>query len=88
VTGIVKTSPFDIWPAIHYSVPQHSPWTNVLSRKLQTLKSAVKAVSDAALQLKEVGLDDLAADLRASVSKLRREINHVESVKDHPDLFS
>jgi hypothetical protein len=58
-----------------------------LSRNLQTLKSALKAVSDAALQLKEVGFDDLAADLRASISKIRREMNHVEAVKDHPDLF-
>jgi hypothetical protein len=58
-----------------------------LSRNLQTLKSALKAVSDAALQLKEVGFDDLAADLRTSMSKIRREMNHVEAVKDHPDLF-
>jgi len=58
-----------------------------LSRNLQTLKSALKAVSDAALQLKEVGFDDLAADLRASISKIRREMNHVEAVMDHPDLF-
>ena len=58
-----------------------------MSCNLQTLKSALKAVSDAALQLKEVGFDDLAADLRASISKIRREISHVESVKDHPDLF-
>jgi hypothetical protein len=58
-----------------------------LSRNLQTLKSALKAVSDAALQLKEVGFDDLAADLRVSISKIRREMNHVEAVKDHPDLF-
>jgi hypothetical protein len=58
-----------------------------LSRKLQTLKAAIKAVSDAATQLKEAGFDDLAAELRVSMAKIRREIGHVEAVKDHPDLF-
>jgi hypothetical protein len=58
-----------------------------LSRNLQTLKAALKAVSDAAAQLKEAGYDDLAADLRASLSKIRREMNHAEAVMDHPNLF-
>ena len=60
---------------------------DVLSRRTETLKAALKAVSDAAAQLKDAGFDDLAADLRASMSRIRREMNHIEAVKDHPDLF-
>jgi hypothetical protein len=51
------------------------------------LKAALKGVSDAAVQLKEAGFDDLAAELRGCMSKIRREVNHAEAVKDHPDLF-
>jgi hypothetical protein len=58
-----------------------------LSGRLQTLKTAIKAVSEAAMQLKEAGFDDLVADLRVSMAKIRREISHAEAVKDHPDLF-
>jgi hypothetical protein len=58
-----------------------------LSRKTETLKAALKGVSDAAVQLKEAGFDDLAAELRGCMSKIRREVNHAEAVKDHPDLF-
>ncbi len=58
-----------------------------MSRKIQILKSAVKALSDAPAQLKDGGFDDLAAELRGTMSKLRREMNHIEAVKDHPDLF-
>jgi hypothetical protein len=58
-----------------------------LNRRTETLRAALKAVSDAAAQLKDAGFDDLAADLRASISRIRREMNHVEAVKDHPDLF-
>ena len=59
-----------------------------MSRKTETLKAALKSLSDGAMQLKEAGFDDLAADLRLSMSKIRRELNHVEAVKNHPDLFS
>jgi hypothetical protein len=58
-----------------------------LNRRTETLRAALKAVSDAAAQLKDAGFDDLAADLRSSISRIRREMNHVEAVKDHPDLF-
>lgn len=58
-----------------------------MSRKSDTLNHALKSVSDAAIRLKEAGFDDLAAELRASLAKIRREMNHVEAVKDHPDLF-
>jgi hypothetical protein len=51
------------------------------------LKAALKGISDAAVQLKEAGFDDLAAELQGCMSKIRREVNHVEAVKDHPDLF-
>lgn len=61
---------------------------NVLSRKTETLKAALKSVADGAAQLKEAGFDDLAAELRLSMSKIRREMNHAEAVKNHPDLFS
>ncbi len=58
-----------------------------MSRKVQILRTALKAVSDAAADLKDAGFDDLAADLRLSLAKIRREMNHVEAVKNHPDLF-
>jgi hypothetical protein len=45
-------------------------------------------VSDAAAQLKDAGFDELTVDLRAGMSKIRREINHREAVKNHPDLFA
>jgi hypothetical protein len=48
----------------------------------------LKAVSDATAQLKEAGFDELTVDLRAGMSKIRRELNHQEAVKDHPDLFA
>ncbi|MDP9096193.1 MAG: hypothetical protein M3N26_06525 [Pseudomonadota bacterium] len=59
-----------------------------MSRKTETLKAALKSVSDGAAQLKEAGFDDLAAELRLSMSKIRREMNHAEAVKNHPDLFN
>ncbi|MGI4796706.1 MAG: hypothetical protein ACRYF2_10755 [Janthinobacterium lividum] len=58
-----------------------------MTRKIETLKSALKCVSDGAAQLKEAGFDDLAAELKPSLAKIRREMNHLEAVKDHPDLF-
>jgi hypothetical protein len=70
-----------------YSLPQTFPGLKILNRKIETLKSALKAVSNAATQLKEGGFDDLAAELRGCLSKIRREVNHIEAVKDHPDLF-
>lgn len=60
---------------------------SAVNRKIETLKSALRGVSDAAAQLKEAGFDDLAAGLGPSLSKIRREMNHLEAVKDHPDLF-
>ena len=74
-------------PGSRYTNSLDPPWANVLNRRTETLKAALKAVSDAAAQLKDVGFDDLAADLRASISRIRREMNHVEAVQDHPDLF-
>ena len=65
-----------------------SPWAIRLSRKTEVLKAALKAVSDAVAQLKGAGFDDMAAELRVSMSKIRRELNHAEAVKGHPDLFS
>jgi hypothetical protein len=58
-----------------------------LSQRTEVLKQALKAVSDAAVQLKEAGFDELTPDLRAAMSKIRKEMNHREAVKDHPDLF-
>ena len=58
-----------------------------MSRKTETLKAAAKAVSEIAARLKDAGLDDLAAELRGSASRIRRELNHLEAVKSHPDLF-
>jgi hypothetical protein len=59
-----------------------------LSQRVKILKHALKAVSDATAQLKEAGFDELTVDLRAGMSKIRRELNHQEAVKDHPDLFA
>ena len=58
-----------------------------MSRRIEALKSALRSVADGAAQLKEAGFDDLAADLRLSLSKIRREMSHLEAIKDHPDLF-
>jgi hypothetical protein len=58
-----------------------------LNQKDQILKQALKAVSEITMQLREVGFEELTVDLRLGMSKIRREINHREAVKDHPDLF-
>jgi hypothetical protein len=59
----------------------------VLSRSIEVLKQALKVVSDAAVHLKDAGFDELTPDLRTAMSKIRKEMNHREAVKDHPDLF-
>lgn len=60
---------------------------SVLSQKAELLRMALKAISDTAARLKEAGLDDLAAELHGTMSRIRRELNHVVAVKNHPDLF-
>jgi hypothetical protein len=59
----------------------------VSSRKTEALKAALKAMSATAAQLKEAGLDDMAAELRAAISKMRRELSHLDALKNYPDLF-
>ena len=72
--------------AIKYGVSP-VPEVSVSSRKTEVLRTALKAISDTAARLKEAGLDDLAAELQGTMSRIRRELNHVVAVKNHPDLF-
>ena len=72
--------------AIKYGVSP-VPEVNVSSRKTEVLRAALKEISDTAARLKEAGLDDLATELHGIMSRIRRELNHVVAVKNHPDLF-
>jgi hypothetical protein len=72
--------------AIKYGVSP-VPEVNVSSRKTEVLRTALKEISDTAARLKEAGLDDLATELHGTMSRVRRELNHVVAVKNHPDLF-
>ena len=62
------------------------PEVSVSSRKTGVLRTALKALFNTAARLKEAGLDDLAVELHGTMSRIRRELNHVVAVRNHPEL--